>query len=254
MRVNLKALGLALVAAFAMSAVAASVAQASTPAAFTAAEYPAVATGHEEGALNYFEITGGGAKTECNNVTYEATLAGASHELTVTPHYTECEETISGNPATVHLNGCDFRFTAGTYTAAPVDDAHGKVHIVCPVGKKIEITVSAFGSPICAVDVHPQTLEGGITYTNIPGGGATPQDYVTVDVDITNDIEYTETDLSFFCPNTNNHHTGDGNFVSQVRIKGYEDLKKDHTKPGTPEAKEYTHSGTEVDIDVGPTP
>ena len=251
MRRNLKALGLALLAAFAMSAVVASAAQAEAPAEFTAAEYPAVLTGHEEEEkAEFFEFTPGN-KTECSDVTYEATLTEASTEVTVTPHYTGC--TASGVGTNFNLNGCHYKFTAGTATSSTV--AHGAVHVICPPNKQIEVVV---GGGLCVVDIGPQTLAAGITYTNIKGGGPgtkTPHDYVTVDIDITGKLKYTDTDTGgIFCPFAGNHTTENGSIVSTVILKGYKDLKEDHTKPGTPEAKEYTHGETEIAVNVRSTP
>jgi len=71
-----------LIAAFAMSAVAASAVQAKQ-AQSTAAEYPAVLTGHEEEEKSeYFEFTPGN-KFECSKVTYEGKLTDASTEITL---------------------------------------------------------------------------------------------------------------------------------------------------------------------------
>lgn len=89
MKRNLKALGLALVAAFAMSAAVASAAQAN----FTQPDdiYPVALTGHEEGGptQNFFSITSGAAnppRSHCQEVKSEGTLAEQSEELTITPH------------------------------------------------------------------------------------------------------------------------------------------------------------------------
>jgi hypothetical protein len=238
MKSKLKALGLALVAVFAMSAVMATAAQA-TQAQFTAAEYPAVGTGHIEGAVtaNYFQITGaGGEKIHCSTVTYEATLAAASTKLTVTPHYNGCT-TGSGVGSTVDLNGCDYVFVAGTKTSTV--DSHGSVEIVCPAGNSIQVTSGG----ICTTDIGPQTITSGITYTNVGNGD------VTVDVDITGKIKYTETDQNFFCPNTNGHVTSDGNFVSNVLLTGFKDLGT-QASPVTTGASQVKE-GAAVNIDVG---
>ncbi len=208
MRGNLKALGLALLAAFAMSAVMASAAQA-TPAQFTADAYPAVGTGKEvAGTVNKLESTAG-TSISCGNVIYEATQGEASTELTVTPHYTSCE-TNSGIGVTVDLNGCHYKFTAGTKAA---HGSTGSVHIICPTGT--EITVTAAG---CTIHVPPQTLNG-VTYTNEVNGD------VKVDVNI-NTLTTTETDHSaFLCFfGATEIHVTNGLFQSTVLFECFKDL------------------------------
>jgi len=97
MKRKIKVLGPALVAALAMSVVAAGTAGAEGQASFTADAFPAVVTGHEEGPTgsNYFQVTGpAGPVIHCEDVTYEGTLNEKSTSLTVTPHYTNCEKQI----------------------------------------------------------------------------------------------------------------------------------------------------------------
>ena len=242
MKRNLKALGLALVAAFAISSLVASAAQATSQGKFTAAKYPAVFTGSQDAtATNAFTITAGNGQTTCKIATYEGTLTEASTKITVTPHYTEC--TSSGLAATIHLNGCHYIFEAGTWTQAD-NVTHGSAQIVCPAGKQIQITAGP-----CIVDVYPQTVpNGGVTFTNLPIGGGTNAPYVVAHVALKG-IEYTETDANFFCPNASPHHTKDGEFHSTVTLKGYEDTGNS-ADPGTPGTLDYTHGVTEIGIDV----
>jgi hypothetical protein len=209
MKHRFKALGLALVACFAMSVVAASAAHANQG-AFTQAEgnYPTAITGAQEGSTNYFEATDG-RKVECEVAKYSGSLSSAATSLTVTPTYEKC--TSSGLTSVVDMNGCTFQFTTGTNTSAT--DTHGSVHINCPTNAKIVITVGG----VCEVDIPAQTVNGGVTFTNVANGD------VTVDVDITNDIHYTDTDTpsSFFCPFTSHTVTGEnGDFVSNVLVQG----------------------------------
>ncbi|HWL49359.1 MAG TPA: hypothetical protein VNT92_05735 [Acidimicrobiia bacterium] len=154
-----------------------------------------------------------------------------------------------GAALTVHLDGCHFKFTAGTVKTA--GEVPGAVHVECPKEKQIQFTMAG---GICVMDVYPQTLEAGITYTSIEGGGPgtkTPHDYVTVDIDITDALEYTDTDIGgIFCPFAGTSHNGDGDIVSTVRLKGYKGTT-DHDDAGTPGQKDYTHSETEINIDVG---
>lgn len=231
MRGNLKVLGLAFVAMLAMSAFTASAAQALTQGQFTADGYPAVAHGTEEGEANFLEATPG-SKIECDS-TYEATLSGPSTKLTVTPHYTNCP-----GGRVVDLNGCHFEFSAGTNTSA--SDTHGTAAIICPVGKQIEVTVILFGSTICAVDIPAQSGLTGVTFTNVANGD------VTVDVDITNQIKYQDTDISGLCPFSGNQSHTDGDFVSTVLMQGFQDAGHYTTTTGTTGYK----AGVTTNIDV----
>jgi hypothetical protein len=259
MRVNLKALGLALLAAFAMSAVVATAAHATAKFTTVNEDYPVVLTGEDEAPTSetYFESTPG-SRTHCPaaNVRYEATVEQASTSITVTPHFGDttdspCVGTAGGlePKATIHLNGCDFKFTALANTSAT--DTHGTADLVCPQGTEITITIVT-----CVVHIPPQHINHGITYTNIPGGGATPHDYITVDVNVVDTITYTETD-AFLCPFNGNTTAHDGDFKASVRIKGYEDSGNKNHSTTTTEAdtgkhpkQEYLHPATETDIHV----
>ena len=244
MRVNLKALGLALLAAFAMSAVVASAAQATT-AKFTAAAYPAVATGNQEGGAtnqtNFFEATAGQGKTECHVASYQMTLTEAQTSITVTPHYAQCSS--SGFTNHVDLNGCHFLFKVGAIVSET--DVHGTADVVCPVGQSITLRVTVFGTTACTTHIPAQTGLTGITYTNVANGD------VTVDVDIKNQITYTETRDNGFCPFNTHVQTHDGDFVSKVLVEGFNDTGNEVTGAGTttPGVTHYKHNLTR-NIDV----
>lgn len=212
MKGNLKVLLLALVAALALSAMTASAAFGTAKFTTVSGEYPSVAIGEQESSLHtlsYFEATPG-EKIGCKVAKYEGTLTEASTNLTITPHYRECQATgaLTVN-ATVDLNGCDFLFEALTNTSAT--DTHGAAKVVCPAGQKITVTAAT-----CSVHVFPQTIKKGITYTNLANG------QVTVDVDVTNEIHYEDTD-GFLCPFSGNTTGTNGNFVSSVLVKGFKD-------------------------------
>jgi hypothetical protein len=261
MRTDLKALGLALLAAFAMSAVVASAAHATSKFTTANGDYPVVLTGTQEGngsaANNYFESTTGN-KVHCPEaaVKYEATITEARTSVTVTPHYgsttnSTCISTAGGLEVTltVHLNGCHFVINALANTSAT--DTHGSAQLVCPSGTEITITTVT-----CVTHIPPQTISSGITYTNIPAHGTTLEDYITVDVDVQNAITYTETD-AFLCPYQGNTHTGEGDLRASVRVKGFVDSGNpvNHSTTTTAQqtnhpTKEYPHTGVERDIHV----
>jgi hypothetical protein len=206
MKHKLTVIGLVAAAALVVTAWAASLGQANSTTAFTAAKYPAVGTGVEEGTPNHFVVTG--ATLHCPNggSTFEATLSGQSTSLTVTPHYTNCTGPL-GAPATVVLNGCHYEFTSGVHTAAN-GHVHGSVHIRCPAGKRIEVTAGN-----CRTHVGEQTPTGTVTYKNLGGN------QVTVTVELTIATEHTN--LGFPCPFSNGK--GTGTYTSNVVFSCFED-------------------------------
>jgi len=130
---NLKALGLALAAVFAMSAMAASASSASVP----TSDGPVTLTGIETGSeTNYVEALG--IKIKCPGSTYKGEavgggdLASGTTTATMKPTYVNC--TTAGFPTTIDLNGCDFVLHLGAAGAATFDE-------VCPAGKDITWTV-----------------------------------------------------------------------------------------------------------------
>jgi len=60
---------------------------------------------------------------------------------------------------TVHVNGCTYKFTIAKGTT---DTTEQTMHLQCPMGQSIKIT-----HPNCTITIHPQTIETGITYTNV---------------------------------------------------------------------------------------
>jgi hypothetical protein len=135
-------MGVALVAVFAMSVVAASAAQAKfdtlTTFPTTNVFLTAKALGTQE-----FAIQGGKAIVKCSEVSLEtsagkSTNSDKSTSGTAYPLYNKTENTCEFSPfgkATVHMNGCYYTFTSET-------DATGdaQVHVICPPEKEIEIT------------------------------------------------------------------------------------------------------------------
>jgi len=94
MKRKIEMLGLGLLAALAMSSVAAGSAGAEGEAVFVADDYPAVFTVEEEGESNFTQITGPeGPELRCETAVGEGTLSGVATEITVTPHFEGCEAT-----------------------------------------------------------------------------------------------------------------------------------------------------------------
>jgi hypothetical protein len=148
---NLKALGLALVAVFALSAVLASVASAQVG-TFTSTG-PVTLIGTQTGEASANQITAFGATVQCPNakftthkynVTPHTFIPNDVSTTTVTPHFGVCSAKVGGPsfPATVDMNGCDYGFHIEGTTPG-VDTYTIKATIECPTGKHITITIFA---------------------------------------------------------------------------------------------------------------
>ena len=189
---HLKALGLALVAVFALSAVAASAASAN-PALFTAevgaGETAGIDGGQTSAFGNTFSI--GGKPWSCEEAALvgEALTAGpASTEATLTPQYRNCHVIIAGLtfPITITVNGCHYKFNATketTDTEGNPTPFSADLTIECNnAGEQIEIHVYASKAkheadePLCTYDIKPQgPINNHIQLTNNAGG---PNDVV----------------------------------------------------------------------------
>jgi hypothetical protein len=156
MNSKLRILGLALVAALAFSAMAASATSAKT-----AIVVPSpVALHGEDNPEGKTELTGI-AGVKCNVVTYE----GNANESTITlePTFEGCL-TSTNAPVTVTVNGCAYKLTLGALTSmtAPAKE----VQLECPEKKSIEVHL--YGNqnhtiPACTINIGPQTPSSSIT-------------------------------------------------------------------------------------------
>lgn len=146
---NLKVLGLAVVAALALVALAASSASATNPRFHTEQAHTAL-NGSQEG-TNTFKVNAG--TVHCATATFTGTSSVVTPtELTIAPNYQGCKittVTFETLEAVVDMNGCHYLFTPS-----------GQVHLTCPTAP-IRVT-----APLCTVTVHPQTVEK-VDYTNV---------------------------------------------------------------------------------------
>jgi len=194
---NLKALGLALVAVFAMSAMAASAAQAESTAYLTAgsAEKPVTIEGVQTTA-NVFGRSGRTVTCETANFA-GGTVEGSVTELTVVPEYANCHSVVLGTkfPATVTMNSCDYQFT-GTKVGSAYTV---RSDLECSKdGDQVEIHVysnAEHTSVLCTIDIPEQTNLDTITLTN--SSGVTPDD-VNADINV-GGITSTETNPGLLC-------------------------------------------------------
>jgi hypothetical protein len=211
---NLKALGLALLAALALSAVAAS----SAPAVkeFHSDIEKTVLTGTDT-PNTASQFTTLHNTTKCATNLWEGTATAKTvKELTVTQTLSGCTEN-NGFTIDVNFNGCHYKFTLeeGIFeTPGGTTHTRGPTHIVCPVGKEIEwlITVPIFAD--CLIKIPPQTPTiPTVDYTNQGSGTTTDVEVVST----VSGITYSETGST--CPTPGTHN--DGVFDAKVTVKGF---------------------------------
>jgi len=152
---SVKMFGLAVLTAFAMSAVVASAASAAE--FFHEAAGTARVTAHNEGVHKF---TAGLIGTiECKKATFTGTeyVTSPQKTVTVTPNYEEC--TFLGIPGVkVETHKCAYRFNQPTGTGPFT----GTVNILnCPAGEEIEFEATG-----CKIEVGTQGPLSSITYTN----------------------------------------------------------------------------------------
>jgi len=191
---NLKALGLALVAVFALTAMSASAASA---AQFHSAAENTTVEGTQTS--NHIFTTPAGKVTCKKAVFIGSQSAKTTSEITINPTYSECTTaTIFGTiSVTVDFvtNSCDYKFTSG-----------GEVHIICGQAEGIIIN-----GPGCKITVPAQTV-GRVIYTN---SGTAPK-HISVSSEVSGIIS---TATGFFCSSTGESKTG--TYTGSATVKGF---------------------------------
>jgi hypothetical protein len=162
MSLKIKALGLGILAALAVSAVAVMNASANGEGHFvttgiTHATIEGTETGTHKTELTLHGLEGG---TVCDEIKYHGTtVAETSNDITITTTYNKCHTTGNATNIPFHVNGCSYTFTVAKGTT---DSTEQTVDLICPAGKAIEIT-----HPNCTITVGPQTITTGFTYTTL---------------------------------------------------------------------------------------
>lgn len=195
---NLKAFGLALVAAFALSAVIASAASAEFTSGSDNTTLSATSVGNQ-----VFE-TGSGSKVSCPAVSVDgASLGTVASEITAEPTYSgAC--TVESFEAKIDTNGCHYLFTT---------TATSNVHILCPEGSAIEVTAKILGSFRQCLKIHAQTPTNALVdYSNGTSGGK---------MDVT--IKSTVTGITYerlgLCQGSTNE-ANDATYTGEVTVTG----------------------------------
>jgi hypothetical protein len=188
---NLKGLGLALVAVFALSGVVASAATAEKPAQITAESYPVSLDG-EQVVANVLEREG--RKYTCDSVFMSATATAAEPTtITATPTYSNCHGIILGVkfPVTITMNGCDYLLhLTGELNGAGGETFTEGLDVVCTSPNQVEVhiyenhTKHTENISMCTLKIPPQTGLKTISLTNKSAGGTTPKNYVEVDLNV----------------------------------------------------------------------
>lgn len=155
---NLKVLGLAFAAVFAMTAVVASSATAHYE--FTSPSAGTTLTGEQVGTHTF---TTGGQTIQCVTATFEGeTTAAVTEEVTITPTYAGCTYAAGAKTADVTMNGCTYILKGKT-----TGTGHGEIYVECPAGKVIEVHLTSFnGAETCTLTIHTQAATQGYTATN----------------------------------------------------------------------------------------
>jgi hypothetical protein len=176
---NLKVLGLALVAVFAMSAVVASAASAGE---LTSTTSPVTLISTETGAAEANQLEAFGGFTRCPgtkftghkyNVTPHELITTPTSTITITPDYGSCTTTLGSlenAPTTVDMGTCDFVFHIGALVSAGTYKVTGTE--VCSSGH-IQVTVfssAAHSLRLCTLTTEaPAAGVGGPHLTNGAG-------------------------------------------------------------------------------------
>jgi hypothetical protein len=235
MTLNLKALGLALVAVLALSAVAASGASAQTKHIFrTSAEGTAHFTTKAENTQTFKGSTEDPKFFSCDNVSAKGTFKDGAKEITATNvEYSgncvaveeEEGEVVKEVLAIPEFTECDYLFTNETTGGNKTGGEHAGVHIKCPTGQAVHLKVTAL--KLNCVTIDEQEVADAVRYNNqVTEGGRK---------DIT--IEATAHNITVTTPNTAACPTGtgepvlhhDGLYTGNVSVTGYKDAA--HTEP-----------------------
>ncbi len=220
---NLKALGIALAAALALTAVMASAAQAKFdtfkvfPEAEGSAFIKAEASGNQTTSIGTTSVICTGL-----NLKEPATVKNNTTEITVWPNYTGCK--IGGVVnTTVATNGCHYLFTSETTEiVGGSGKEHATVHIVCTKeGESIKIGPTLG----CEITVPPQTVHG-IRYKNVTTPNeVTPVEremHVTVEATTPASIKFSSKGCSSLLGLADGEHEG-AQYTGNSTILGYKD-------------------------------
>lgn len=201
---RLKVVGVTLAAVFAISAVAAAAAQAGV---WEADEYPARVTGEQTTQVVFTGVVG---TWKCTGLKFQGELTKESSLLDLAPTYEGCN--WAGVLATVNMEGCVYRFTAGNTIGESSNKVEMSMGIICPAGNEVKLTLTNG----CTIKFPEQTgLKSAVAENTLT---AEPK----MDVDMTLSLQkltYTVQNGGL-CPNTPTDGTyTNGTLAGAVRLK-----------------------------------
>jgi hypothetical protein len=206
MKHNMKVLGLALLAVFAMTGIAASAAHATK---FTATSYPAILT-FETDEQRVFTL--GGTEITCRAPVSQITMSAAVEALSWNPIYEECKTKLGEIPFVV-------RGLAAEESCAWVFRTFGKLDLECEVNTVVEME-----SPYCLITIPTQTNHGTAEYT---AKGSAPKQELTIDESV-KELQYTIDEIKFCKIHLDGSHEPgktyeDGKYTGSSTVKAYKD-------------------------------
>lgn len=152
MKRNLKIVGMAIAAVFAMSAFAGGAQAAEFHSEAEHTTLHAAKTTVHTFSNGVFDVT-----CEDKATFHGTTLKNTVTKIKMSAEYDGCHVIILFTfAATVNMNGCEYEF-----------ESDGDIQLVCPVGKKIVISSSG-----CTIEVGSQEIKGGASYKS-EGSGKT---------------------------------------------------------------------------------
>lgn len=211
-----KALGLALVAVFAMSAIVASAAQAEDGTLTTFPTTIVAGTGEQIGehvfTLTDHKIGEGFAGTKCKKAVFTGNETNEDGDTTLNVHpvYTEC--TAFGLNATVTTTGCDY--TLHTTTTTGLGGWHVDTTVICSGTNVIKIVTAT-----CEVTVGSQSLPHTSEVTNAGDGSPETDMDLHLHTNITG-ITYKVTKDGIGCPLSGTGTFSKGDYVGTTTLEG----------------------------------
>lgn len=207
MSLKLKALGLALLAATAVSAVAVVNASATTGGHFVSEKAHTVITGLEGGSHTLeYSFHGMENGVICDEAFYDGTITAETvTDITLSPFYAKCHTTGNPNNVPITPNGCTYTLTFAAGNPATTENT---VDLVCPAGKAIEIH-----HPNCTVTIPPANNLQSVTYTTTLENG---RHTITLDANLKFNIQF----HGGLCVFLGTNQTG--TLTGSLTLKGYD--------------------------------
>jgi hypothetical protein len=220
MTCNLKYLGVALVAALAMSTMVASAASANANYWFTSDGAPGAITsikGEQTEANGRAFLFESGSVTQCKKVQYTGSQTGSTATTLVLKMSIDCK--FNGLPTTLSMGNCDFVI----HTDPLGDTTNGSYDttttIVCGSGD-ITITATSAGTTKCIFHIPAQNLGTGFVVTNGTASGEVMD--ITAHIDFES-LTYTQTSGTGLgaCSNFGSTETHNGHIEGEVTLTGF---------------------------------